>query len=252
MRQDAGTEILAQSFGAIARDYDRFRPGPPLEAVQWLVPSGAVDVLEIGAGTGGLTRRLVERAPHVRAVEPDARMRVVLRARTPDAEVVAGRGEEIPAEDRSFDVVIGASSWHWVDEELALPEVARVLRPRGTFSLLWSGADRSVDWMRSLWSGGRETGAEEARRRERHAVNLGVGSPFHEPERRVFRWTRRMTEDELVGMAGTYSAVITMGAAERQEYLDSVRRVLASHEAPNDNGSIEVPMRCLCWRTTLR
>jgi ubiquinone/menaquinone biosynthesis C-methylase UbiE len=131
VRQDAGTEVLAQSFGAIARDYDRFRPGPPQEAVQWLVPSGTVDVLEIGAGTGALTRRLVERARHVRAVEPDARMRAVLRARTPDAEVVAGRGEEIPAEDRSFDVVIGASSWHWVDEELALPEVARVLRPGG-------------------------------------------------------------------------------------------------------------------------
>ena len=58
--------------------------------------------------------------------------RAVLSARTPAAEVVAGRGEEIPAEDRSFDVVIGASSWHWVDEERALPEVARVLRPGGS------------------------------------------------------------------------------------------------------------------------
>ncbi|MGO8863393.1 MAG: class I SAM-dependent methyltransferase [Acidimicrobiales bacterium] len=256
MRQDAGTEVLRQSFGEVASDYDRFRPGPPDEAVQWLVPAGAVDVLEIGAGTGSLTRRLTERVAHVRAVEPDARMRAVLSARTPAAEVVAGRAEEIPAQDRSFDVVIGASSWHWVDEERALPEVARVLRPGGGFSLLWGGADRSVDWLRSLWAGGKElghdrTGAGEARR-ARHAVHLGAASPFHEPERRVFGWTRAMTEDDLVGMVGTYSAVITMGVAARQEYLDSVRRFIASHPVPTKNGSIQVPMRCLCWRTSLR
>ena len=89
-------------------------------------------------------------------------------------------------------------------------------------------------------------------RRARHAVHLGAGSPFHEPERRVFRWTRAMTEDELVGMAGTYSAVITLGVAARQEYLDSVRRFIASHPVPTNNGSIQVPMRCLCWRTSLR
>ena len=150
-------------------------------------------------------------------------MRAVLRSRTPDAEVVAGRAEEIPAEDRSFDVVIGASSWHWVDEELGLPEVARVLRPGGRSRCCGTGADRSVDWMRSLWSGGRETGAEEARRRERHAVNLGADSPFHRTRTPGVRVDPSMTEDELVGMAGTYSAVIMMGVAERREYLDSVR-----------------------------
>ena len=104
----------------------------------------AGDVLELGAGTGALTRQLVGRVAHVRAVEPDPRMRAVLADRVPRAEVVAGCAEEIPADAATYDTVIAASSWHWVDEQRALPEVARVLRPAGLFSLAWSGPDRSV------------------------------------------------------------------------------------------------------------
>jgi SAM-dependent methyltransferase len=147
--------------------------------------------------------------------------------------------------------------WHWVDEDLALPEVARVLRPGGRFSLLWNGPDRSVDWMRSLWAGGRALTDEQiegvdAERRQRHLVHLGPDSPFLEPERRVVRWTLAMTGDELVGLAGTYSAIVTMGESERQAWLASMARFLQTSELPVREGVIEVPMRCLCWRTTLR
>src|SRR5271154_6006219 len=172
MEQDEQTRVRSKSFGAIADDYDRYRPGPPEEAVTWLLPPGATDVLEVGAGTGAMTRRLVEQVSHVRAVEPDDRMRAVLAQTVPQAEVVAGSAEEIPAADSSFDAVFVASAWHWVDEERAVPEVARVLRPGGWLSLVWSGPDRSVDWMRSLWAGGIELTEQEradldARRRGR-------------------------------------------------------------------------------------
>jgi SAM-dependent methyltransferase len=255
--EDDTIEERRQSFGGIAGEYDRFRPGPPDEAVEWLVPAAASDVLEIGAGTGALTRQLIRRSAHVRAVEPDARMRAVLAARAPTAEVVAGRAEDLPAAEASVDVVIGASMWHWVDAELALPEVVRVLRPGGTFSLLWNGPDRSVDWMRSLWAGGTEPRAdqiegEDAQRRARHLVDLGPESPFAEPERRVVRWTRAMTADELVGLAGTYSAIVTMREPERSDCLRSMSRFLGAQRVPTTNGKMDVPMRCLCWRTSLR
>ena len=67
---------------------------------------------------------------------------------------MAGTAEQIPADAASRDVVIAQSAWHWVDEARAVPEVARVLRPGGRLSLVWSGPDRTVDWMRSLWAGG--------------------------------------------------------------------------------------------------
>ena len=151
-----------------------------MEALDWLIPGSATDVLEIGAGTGILTRLLAERVHHVIAVEPDARMRAVLAAHNPMIEVLAGHAEEIPAAASSVDLIIAQSAWHWVDEERAVPEVVRVLRPGGRLSLVWTGPDRTVDWMRSLWAGGiifspEEQSDEDNRRKRRHLVNVDLG-----------------------------------------------------------------------------
>ena len=89
-------ETRRLSFGSVATDYDRYRPGPPPQALDWLIPPDAQAVLDLAAGTGAVTRELVGRAARIVAVEPDERMRAVLAARCPAAEVLAGRGEDIP------------------------------------------------------------------------------------------------------------------------------------------------------------
>ena len=119
MRQDENTAILSRSFGEVAEEYNRLRSGPSAEALDWLVPAGAVDALEIGAGTGLLTRLLSERIEHLSAVEPDDRMRAVLAASDPTLIVLAGQAEHLPAESSSVDLVIAQSAWHWVDESRA-------------------------------------------------------------------------------------------------------------------------------------
>ncbi|HEV2968167.1 MAG TPA: class I SAM-dependent methyltransferase [Candidatus Dormibacteraeota bacterium] len=259
MRQDETTAILSASFGAVADEYNRLRPGPSAEALDWLLPAGATDILEIGAGTGVLTRLLAERVAHVVAVEPDDRMRAVLASGDSGIDILGGRAEEIPAASSSFDVVIAASAWHWVDEARAVPEVARVLRPGGRLSLVWSGPDRSVDWMRSLWAGGIVFSPEQqadvdARRRRRHVVNLDSAgpSPFHEPETALFRWTTPMTKTDLVALSTTYSAVITMDPTARRRHLEAMEHYLDTHEAFAGLDVIDVPMRSYCWRATTR
>jgi SAM-dependent methyltransferase len=258
VRQDETTEVLRNSFGSVATEYDRLRPGPSPEALDWLLPPAATDVLEFGAGTGILTRLLVERVPHVTAVEPDHRMRALL-CRTPGVEVFAGRAEELPAPDASCDAVLAASAWHWVDEERAVPEVARVLRPGGRLALVWSGTDRSVDWMRSLWAGGLDLNREEKvdvddRRRRRHLVNVDLRGrrPFEQPETALFRWTRPMTKADLVALAATYSAVITMDEKVRSEHLRAMESYLNGLEWCAATDVVEVPMRSYCWRATRR
>ena len=207
MEQDETTAVLSKSFGSVADDYNRLRSGPPSEAFDFLLPEGAADVLEIGAGTGILTRLLVERIPHVTAIEPDDRMRALSAASAPDLEAIAGPRRGDPGPLSSYDVVIAQSAWHWVDEARAVPEVARLLRPHGRLSLAWTGTDRSVDWMRSLWAGGVELDPDEKNevdrgRRSRHMVNVEAGgpSPFEEPETRLFRWTRPMSKSDLVAL----------------------------------------------------
>jgi SAM-dependent methyltransferase len=271
MRQDETTAVLSKAFGAVAGDYDRLRPGPSPEALDWLVPSGARDALEIGAGTGILTRLLAERMEHVTAVEPDDRMRAVLSARVSEAglgeragagtgvEVVPGQAEALPCPDASVDVVLAASAWHWVDEARAVPEVARVLRPDGRLALVWSGPDRSVEWMRNLWAGGVELTADEAaetdrRRRGRHIVNVdsGADSPFLPHEAALFRWQRPMSKEDLVALATTYSSVITMDVEARQAHLDAMARYMESIPELAELHVVQVPMRAYCWRARRR
>jgi SAM-dependent methyltransferase len=257
MRQDENTAILSRAFGGVADEYNRLRSGPSAEALDWLLPPEATDVLEIGAGTGLLTRLLAERVDRLTAVEPDDRMRAVLAAVDPGVEVLAGQAEEIPADASAVDVVIAQSAWHWVDESRAIPEVARVLRPAGRLALVWTGPDRSVDWMRSLWAGGiifspEEKTDEDSRRRRRHLVSVEAGgdSPFLQPETKLFQWTRAMTKADLVALSATYSAVITMDETTRRAHLEAMTRFLDTHKAFAGLDAIEVPMRSYCWRAT--
>jgi SAM-dependent methyltransferase len=259
MRQDETTAILSRSFGVVADEYNRLRSGPSAAALDWLLPEEATEVLEIGAGTGILTRLLAERVDHLVAVEPDDRMRAVLARADGGIEVLPGQAEEIPAETSSVDVVIAQSAWHWVDESRAIPEVARVLRPGGRLSLVWTGPDRSVDWVRSLWAGGIIFNPEErtevdSRRRQRHLVNVDVGgaSPFLQPETQLFHWTRPMTKADVVALSATYSAVIAMDESSRRDHLEAMTRFLDAHEAFGGLDTIDVPMRSYCWRATKR
>jgi SAM-dependent methyltransferase len=259
VRQDEKTAILSQSFGGVADEYNRLRSGPSNEALDWLIPAKTTDALEIGAGTGILTRLLAERVDHLIAVEPDDRMRAVLSANDARIVVLAGHAEELPVPSSSIDLVIAQSAWHWVDEVRAVPEVARVLRPGARLSLVWTGPDRSVDWMRSLWAGGiifspEELSDEDNRRKRRHLVNVDLGgeSPFLEPETVLFKWTRPMSKPDLVALSATYSAVITMDEDARREHLEAMARFLHAHEAFAGLDTIDVPMRSYCWRATKR
>ena len=243
----------------MADQYNRLRSGPSDEALDWLIPDRAPDVLEIGAGTGILTRLLADRVVHLTAVEPDERMRAVLAASESRVEVLAGPAEEMPATTSSVDLVIAQSAWHWVDEERAVPEVARVSRPGGRLSLVWTGPDRSVDWMRSLWAGGIIFSPRSAEKKTT-AGSVGTSStstsgsqPFLLSDTAVFRWTRPMAKADLVALSGTSpSAVITMDQETRLEHLEAITRFLDSSPGFADLDLIEVPMRSYCWRATKR
>ncbi|MFT4286758.1 class I SAM-dependent methyltransferase [Nocardioides sp.] len=140
----------SRSFGKVADAYDRGRPSYPREAVEWLVGAGPKQVLELGAGTGKLTRTLVELGHEVFATDPDDAMLDVLSRNLPEVRATAGTAEQIPAPDQSFDVVIAGQAYHWFDPETALPEIARVLKEGGVLGLVWNQRDESIPWVRKL------------------------------------------------------------------------------------------------------
>ena len=119
-------------------DYERGRPGWPREVVDIPGLPRSATVLDLGAGTGKLTRLLVSTFDRVVAVEPAAAMRRLLSKHCPEADVLAGSAEEIPLASASVDAVFAAEAFHRFDGERALGEIARVLRPRGALVLMWN------------------------------------------------------------------------------------------------------------------
>jgi SAM-dependent methyltransferase len=130
--------MSAGSLDRWPEDYECGRPGWPREVVEAAGLPPTARVLELGAGTGKLTRLLVEVFGGVVAVEPAEAMRRLLTTLCPEAEALAGTAQEIPLADTSVDAIFAAEAFHWFDDERAIAEIVRVLRPHGALVLVWN------------------------------------------------------------------------------------------------------------------
>jgi SAM-dependent methyltransferase len=250
----------------VAEDYDRYRPAPPMAAVEWVLSelSAPVRVCDVAAGTGALTRLLEARVGGpVLAVEPDPRMVAVLVSRIPNALAVRGRGEVLPWRDGSLDAVVMGSAWHWMDPVPTLSEIARVLRRKGVFGILGNGPDREVGWVAELFDhqptrsdrpdiSDRDRPDIPGRAGRPSVPELPPDMPFTVPEATVMHYSRPMTRRELVGMAGTFSSVITLSEAARRDRLSTAERLATDAVGDPDAdeaATVDLPLRCRCWRT---
>lgn len=232
------------SFGAAAAAYERGRPSYPPEAIDWLLPAGAHNVLDLGAGTGKLTTRLVERGLDVVAVDPIPDMLEVLRTALPETQALLGTAEEIPLEDNSVDAVLVAQAWHWVDPERAIPEVARVLRPGGRLGLVWNTRDERLGWVREL---GRIIGSDGDAGR----FGVALSESFSEPERHEVEWTNYVTPQALIDLVASRSYCITSPTEVRSRTLAEVRDLLATHPALANSTGLALPYVTVCIRAML-
>jgi SAM-dependent methyltransferase len=197
-------------------------------------------VLDLGAGTGKLTRLLATRFDRVVAVEPAEAMRRLLAERCSSAEVVAGTGQAIPLADGSVDAVFAAQSFHWFDDEDALAEIARVLRPGGALVLMWNVP--AGEWEPSA-------AAAEERLAERMPgdvdyipLDLGgpragtgwrpaaVASPFGPFESTVLPNPQTLDREGLVAFYASMGWIADLPDRERLALLDEVRTHLSAGE----------------------
>lgn len=236
----------ALSFNDAADEYERGRPGYPGDAVDWLV-GDARRVLELGAGTGKLTRLLVARGLSVVAVEPLDNMRTQLVRSVPGAQVRAGTAEDIPAGAGDFDLVLAAQAWHWVDSRTASAEVARVLRPGGALGLVWNERDNRVPWVAALsdlaWPPGDTTQHEEI---------IDLVDAFGPVERADFTYEQDLDRVTLLDMLASHSVVITLTKAERDRVLGSVAELVDTHPDTAGRDRFALPYVTCCYRAVLR
>jgi len=232
------------SFGSQAAAYERGRPSYPPDAIDWLLPPGARDVLDLGAGTGKLTTRLAERGLDVIAVDPIAEMLEVLSNSLPDTPALLGTAEQIPLPDSHVDAVLVAQAWHWVDPERAIPEVARVLRPGGRLGLVWNTRDERLGWVKDL---GRIIGHEN----DPFSEEVSLPEPFTDVARHHVEWTNYLTPQALIDLVASRSYCITSPAEVRTRTLHQVRELLATHPALAHSSGLALPYITVCIRATL-
>jgi SAM-dependent methyltransferase len=241
-RTDSEPQVkeAALGFDANAGAYEAARPSYPAEAVAHIVGHGGIGpgrrVLDLAAGTGKLTRLLVPTGAEVVAVEPVAGMRARLAASLGEAvEVLDGTAEAIPLGDAEVDAVTVAQAFHWFEPQLALAEMARVLRPGGHLFLVWNTRDRAVDWVRQF--GDLLVDGPDAERPYDSyydvdyaalVADAGHGA-FGQVQAWSHHWQQPCDEDLLAARAESVSVVGALPPEQKAIVLDRVRALARTH-----------------------
>ena len=192
-------------------------------------------MLDLGAGTGKLTRLLAARYATVTAVEPLDGMRAVLAAQVPAARALAGTAEAIPLPGASVDAVFVAEAIHWFDPERAVVEIARVLRPGGGVAVLYNRhawrEDEQNPWIAAV---------EEVL--SRHRLPADDVDPHDEARWRaalaaigpvrddvVEGNAHRLDLEGLVAMYASFSSIAGLPPDRRQVAVAAIRAALLEH-----------------------
>jgi ubiquinone/menaquinone biosynthesis C-methylase UbiE len=231
---------LAQQFASVAESYERGRP----EYTPAVVGATAAElglgpnapVLDLGAGTGKLTRALLTAGFDVLAVEPQAALREKLAERVGAERVREGLAEQIPLADASVDAVTAADAFHWFQQPAALEEIRRVLRPGGGLAVL----STLPDWRGASWA--EELGSLMASLRPEHPQF--DGPPWQDAVRAAGGWTQprevrvtttQATDDEsLAAYLSSVSWIAALPEERRTETLARLATLLERGETPSE------------------
>ena len=230
-------------FGKAAAVYAAARPDYPdrvydiLRDRCQLGPTSRV--LEIGAGSGLATKRLIEAGAHVVAIEPSEALADQLSEQLKMAqglEVIVSTFEDADLPPSSFDLVASATAFHWLDPEQALPKIATILRPGGWLALWWNVFgdpdrpdpfhDATEPFLRDLapspseGAGGIPYALDVAARTselERHG--------FQDVEHEAERWTLRLDGTQTRRLYETYSNIARLPDSQKESILDEIERI---------------------------
>lgn len=239
-------DYVARGFGTTTDLYERIRPEYPARAIDVLVRELGIArgrvVVDVGAGTGKLTRALVPTGATLIAVEPLAEMRERLAAAVPQAVPFAGTAERMALRDGSAHAIVAAQAFHWFDGDRALAEFHRVLAPGGRLGLIWNVRDRRMPWVAAF------DALVDAVDPERPDHQTGKWRAAFE-RTALFgplahldvEYAQTLAPVEIVDRAATVSSIAALGEAERERVLDRFRELAATHPDIRGRATVTLP-----------
>lgn len=229
--------------------YERGRPDYPAAVVTALDVTSQETIVDLGCGTGKLTRLLKPTGARLIGVEPLPAMRTTFRQQCPDIPLVTGVAERLPLRTSSCDAVTCASAFHWFDHDLALPEIHRVLRAGGRLGIVWNRRDNIEGWPADFWAiteayRGATPGYRTGKWRE--AIERHRFGPITE---HWFDYVQRADVAGLLDRVGSASFIEILPAAERDRVMTDARRFLETHPETRGRDVIELPYRTAVYIT---
>ena len=227
-------------FGADPGNYSEIRPPYPEQLYEFLLTNGALransSTLEIGAGNGLATRRLLDfGADPLTIVEPDPRFAPLLASIAAEykAEIrrIEASFEEAELPRSSYDLVTAATSFHWIQPVIGLAKIADILKPGGYVALWWhvfgdiecedpfhEATQTILQPLASSPSGSPNTVPFAldipARFRDFHSTGH-----FEPPEYRIYRWTFVLNTEQVGALYSTFSSISRLPEAQRDTIL---------------------------------
>lgn len=272
-RRQLGASFIEATGLDEAREYDAVRPRYPDAAVEGMLASGGQDragrvgragrvdrarsapghprlrVVELGAGTGLLTRSMLERGLEVHAVEPSPAFAQVLADRAEELGLTSGGGllsvyrataEEAELVDElgenSVDVVVAAQAWHWFDSDTVQGSIHRLLKPAGSLGILANYLDTRVDWVHRLTRIMRA--GDVYRPGWVPPVN---GELFGPAVTHEFGWSREITPEEIKRLATTLSSWLSAAEKDRTRRRRNLDWYLDEHLGFAPGEPVELP-----------
>jgi SAM-dependent methyltransferase len=225
----------AIGFQRAVDEYERGRPDFPADAVTFLrhrleLRAGRT-VLELGAGTGKLTRLLAPTGVRIVAIEPVDVMRTALARTAPNAEIVDAIAEDLPLSGDSVDAAVAAQAFHWFDGERALGELARVMRPGSGLALVWNVRDETVPWIMRLTELIEPyRGHTPSHRSMRWKETFGSVASFEPLRLRSFPYLHATTREGTVARILSISFIAALPDDEKARVADEVRRIVPGED----------------------
>lgn len=236
-----------------AEYYQNGRPGYPKESIDFIIKyfdlNSESACVDLGAGTGKLTKALVDRGLVPVAIEPVPGMQRIFRETLPQIECLSGLAEKIPLENNSQDIVFVAQAFHWFQGKEALAEIARILRPNGYLVLMWNTRDESVEWVSELTKIIDPVQGTAPRYKSGQWLKAFQGNSGFSPlQKKEFSHVQKGEPGLVVDRVASVSFISALDEDPRLKVMNQVKTLLKTHPQTKGKETISFPYKTdLFW-----